>query len=161
MISFDRDLLQKNSTYLLVLDKTQELTDSLEYLASYIKFYDAQIALLCVADPAQESGSGWFMPWFNVGERVNQARKVEAQDYLNSVAAKFQAHKIETKSHLADGSTIDAVKDIVEQDRTITNLLLISGENSNDPGPLVSYFTRKGLDEIGIPVTVLPYRMEY
>lgn len=155
-----REFLNKQMTYLLVIDSSQELLEGLDFVAEFAQLHSARLALLYVME--QASGvPGFFMPWSHVGDKVDNAGRVEAQKHLEMMAQRFEEKNIDVCFYIKQGIKVDAIKEVVAEDKSITNVILMSGENSAHPGPLVSYFTRKGLNEIGIPVTVMPFKLEY
>lgn len=57
---------------------------------------------------------------------------------------------------MLEGKKTDALVELIENDKTIKMLLLGGDTQGSAPGPLVSYFSGKGLGQLRVPLTIVP-----
>ena len=61
---------------------------------------------------------------------------------------------------IQDGDATDIILKTIKQNENIVALVLASSSASNNPGPLVSYFSGKGLHKLPVPLMVIPGTLE-
>lgn len=137
--------------YLLVVDRTEEFDSALCYAARLAKSNNAQIALLHVMD--QED----FQYWGEIEKRMHSEYREEAESLLLEACAKVhELSGLYSVIYLEEGGRPDVILDIINKDLSITKLVLGGATQGHDPGPLVSYFTHKGLLHLRVPLTIVP-----
>lgn len=137
--------------YLLVVDDTPEFQVALHYTAHLAKKNGAHVALLHVMD--QED----FQHWGTVAEKIHNEIVQEAKDLLLGAADVItQVSGCLPILYLQDGGQMDVILEIIKQDPTIEKFILGGSTTSSNAGPLVSYFTGKGLPELRVPLTIVP-----
>lgn len=138
--------------YLLVVDRTEEFKVALAYAARLAQANGARVALLHVMDTED------FQHWGDVEKRMHEEYRAEAEKELweaartvNEISALFPALYLEEGGNIAQ-----TVLDVLEHDPRITKLILGGAPQSGNPGPLVSYFSGKGLNRLNVPLTIVP-----
>lgn len=148
---------QKHVTpvYLLVADETPEFQTALKYAAYLAKAQKARLSILYLVEEPE------IMPWGDIGRRMHYDALHEALDlvlsacdYAREVTGQMPCIYLEKHSHFDD------IARIVEEDQNVTKLILGGDCRSKSPGPLVSYFTGKGLPKLRVPLTIVPGDME-
>ncbi len=138
-------------TYLVVADESAEFGIALEYVAKMAKANKCHVGVLYAME---HQG---FQHWGNIEERIRKEQRENAEKTLWSVSLKLEALGGAYPSfYIEEGDTIDALARIIENDPNITMLVLGGGVHSSGPGPLVSYFTGKGMTRLRVPVMVVP-----
>ncbi len=139
-------------TYLIVADESEEFNASLHYAARVAQRHHAQIAVMCVLHEDENV----FLPWGTVQDRVDQERRKNAEKLIVQVATKLNEYKITPSYYICEGAPAEIIRDIVNDDHNITQLILGGNTNDTTPGPLVSYFCGKGLPDLRVPLTIVP-----
>lgn len=147
-------LLEKSThpVLLVVADDTEEFACALKYAAYAAEHKNARLAVLHVLPDTQRV----FMPWKSVNDVIERGQREEGERVLEFVASKLEKREIVPSLYLRKGNPTSVVKQILNEDECITQLILAADTNSSNPGPLVSYFSSKGLREISVPVTIVP-----
>lgn len=141
--------------YLLVVDDTEEFQVALRYTAGMAKANDARISLLHVMDRED------FQHWGTIEERMHEEYLKEAEGLLTSSADVIREISGECPGfYLEEGGRLDVILEIIQNDLSITKFILGGSTKSNNPGPLVSYFTSKGLSNLRVPLTIVPDSIE-
>ena len=58
--------------------------------------------------------------------------------------------------YLLEGSRAETLVEVINEDEHIRMLALAGKTKGGGPGPLVSYFTGKGLSRMRVPVLIVP-----
>ena len=137
--------------YLLVVDDTPEFRVALRYTAHSAKKNGARLALLYILD--QED----FQHWGHIADKIHDEIMTEAYKLLfeaADLATEISGHM--PAFYLQDGGKMDVILDIIKQDPLIEKFILGGNTSTSSAGPLVSYFTGKGLPELSVPLTIVP-----
>lgn len=143
--------------YLMVVDSSDEFQVALVYAARLAQRNGARLALLHALDKED-----FFQHWGGVQERLHEEYRIEAEQELLA-AATVISERCSTLPvvYLEEaGNLADIVLGIIEDDPHITKLILGGAAHSNSPGPLVSYFSGKGLNKLTVPLIIVPGNME-
>lgn len=140
------------STYLLVVDASEEFSVALRYAAKLAQSNGARLALLHVLDKED------FMHWAGIQDRMHEEYRVEAEtELLKAAQVIVDISAMLPTLYLEEaGNLSQTVLDIIHADPNITKLILGGGTQSGGPGPLVSYFSGKGLNKLDVPLTIVP-----
>lgn len=137
--------------FLCVIDSTAEVHQALRFAARRAMRSGGRVALLYVIEP------GDFQHWMAVAEKMREERRAEAERVLNERAAEVQ--EITGKMpvlYVREGSTRDEVVKLIEEEPTMSVLVLGAGTDKKGPGPLVSSIAGKLSGRFPIPITVVP-----
>ncbi len=142
----------KYPIYLIVADDSNEFDAALNYAGFAAKHNNARLAVLHILDKE----ASLFMPWSMVRDRLEVAEQEEGKRVLDKIASRLDQYGLTPSLYLRHGKAIDVVKDLISEDHNIVKLILAADTEHRNPGPLVSYFTGRGLREISVPVTIVP-----
>ncbi|MCC7305811.1 MAG: universal stress protein [Alphaproteobacteria bacterium] len=138
-------------TFLIVADETKEFSNALRYASHIAKARNAHIAVLFVM------GNNDFVNWGKVEERMRQEQREEAEKFLREVAGRVEdVDGVIPILYLEEGDRIEAVLKVLRENPDITKLVLGADTKIGTPGPLVTYFTSKGLAQVSVPVIIVP-----
>ena len=137
--------------FLVVLDDTPELKVALRYAGQRAQKTGGRVALLYVIEDAG------FQQWMGVGEIMREEARQAAEQLMQKMAA--EVYKISGKIPvlvLREGSRRDELLKLIDEDPTISILVLGAAIGNKGPGPLVSELTGKLVGRLRIPVTIVP-----
>lgn len=144
----------KEGVFLLVADKSEEFTKALRYAARLAAYSHSHIGLVYVIE---EQG---FQHWGNIEERMRAELRAEAEHYLFDMATKVNEMTGERPAfYIEQGSKAESLVSIINKDHTV-KMLILGGDTQGSPGPLVSYFSGKGLGQLRVPLTVVPGHLD-
>ncbi len=141
--------------YLVLADETEEFRIALRYAARRAQTHRAHLGILHVVSVDE------FQHWGNVENIMKQELREQAEKYIWSVAR--DVHELNgtiPALYIKEGNRQDALVNLINEDMTIRVLMLGGGTTSAGPGPMVSYFTGKGLARLRIPVVVVPGHLD-
>lgn len=142
-------------TYLVVADETDEFPVALRYAARLAGSNRGHLAILHVAEIED------FQNWGSVERMMRKELREKAEMFLWEVAKKVNdLGGMIPVLYVAEGARTDALLEIVNTDPDIGMLVLGGGTGSAGPGPLVSYFTGKGVGRLRVPVLVVPGNLD-
>ncbi len=137
--------------YLTVADETAEFMTALEYAGRMAKANKCHVGILHVLE------SQGFQHWGNVEERMRSDQREAAEHIFAEASERLKHYDISNISfYLEEGERIETLARVIEENPNITMLVLGGGTNSSGPGPLVSYFTGKGMARLRVPVMIVP-----
>ncbi len=136
--------------YLVVADDSDEFKVALRYACDAAKTRRAHVGILRILD------DGEFQHWGAVEDKIKKELRLQAETYVWSVASMANAHHGTMPSfYFAEGEAGEALIRTIENDHYIVQLVL-GGSSGGHPGPLVSFCMGKGLDQLKVPVVVVP-----
>ncbi|HEX6143763.1 MAG TPA: universal stress protein [Geminicoccaceae bacterium] len=137
--------------FLVVVDDTEEMRNALHFACRRAERTGGRVAMVYVIEPAE------FQHWLGV-ERVMQdeAREI-AEQTLQSLAAKAQAMTGKMPAlYIREGRRRDEVLALIEEEPSISVVVLGTASDRQDPGPLVNYLITRMSDEMRVPLTLVP-----
>lgn len=143
-----------DGVFLLVADKSDEFAKALRYASRLADYSGAHIGLVYIME---QQG---FQHWGNIEERMREEMRKEAEQYLFDVANSVR--EITGKNpafYIQQGAKTETLISLINEDRTI-KMLILGGDTQGTPGPLVTYFSGKGLGQLRVPMTVVPGHLE-
>ncbi|MGI9440533.1 MAG: universal stress protein [Parvibaculales bacterium] len=146
--------------FLVVVDGTPEVYAALRFAARRAHGTGGKVALLLLLAP----GEGGH--WLGVDSLMKEEALEEAERILGEHSALVELLGVEKpKTHIREGQPVEEIVKLINEDPTISTLVLATRAGQNDaqpttapktaPGPLVSAIAggRVGVD---IPVTIVP-----
>jgi len=140
--------------FLVVVDETAELDISLRYACYRARNSGGRVALLYVVEPGEVLG---FMA---VEDIMREERRVEAEQILQRHARIVnQLTGTLPCIYLREGVRSDELLKLIEEEPSISILVLAAGTGPEGPGPLITYLTGKGAARLRIPLTIVPGKL--
>jgi nucleotide-binding universal stress UspA family protein len=140
--------------FLVVVDESPEMRNALRYACRRAKRTGGRVALLYVMEPPEGQHWGAVMDLMRQEAR-QQAEEVVAKHADVAVSLTGQPPTI----HIREGKSRDELIKLVNEDRSISVLVLGSASSSEGPGPLVTAFAGKLGSQLRIPLTIVPGRL--
>ena len=137
--------------YLVVADDTQGFQTALRYVSEAAKKNDARLAILHVMDERD------FQPWAAIDKQIKGEQRDETESLLLDAArVAYDITGFISGIYVEGGGRFEKILEVIDKDSCIKKLVLGAEPQSNNPGPLVSYFTGKGLSRLNVPLTIIP-----
>jgi nucleotide-binding universal stress UspA family protein len=141
----------EHRTFLVVVDDSEEMQVALHFACLRAKKTGGVVALLYVQEPAE------FQHWLGVGELMQQERREEAEARLQDLSAR--ANKLSGAVpilHVREGDRAEELLQLLEEDESISIVVLGASAKGEGPGPIVSTLLSKARTRMRTPVTIVP-----
>jgi nucleotide-binding universal stress UspA family protein len=137
--------------FLVVVDESEELKVALRYAARRAQHTGGRIALLYVIEPTE------LQHWGAVESLMKEERREEAEALLQKLAAEATAIAGTMPIiYIREGPRRDELLAMIDEEKSISILVLAASTGSEGPGPLISALTGKLSSKLPIPVTIVP-----
>lgn len=137
--------------FLAVVDESAEMNLALYYACLRARRTGGRVALLQVIEP------GEFQHWMSVGNLMRDEARQEAEKRLQRWAGEVQKLTDQMPIlYLRDGNRRDELLALLDEDPSISILVLAASTGGSGPGPLVSALTGKFLSRLRVPLTLVP-----
>ena len=151
----DSKSLCKGKVYLLVVDVTEDFSVAVEFASHFAKENGGHLALLHVIDVDH------FDHWSNIEERVKKEMREQAEAVIWEVAGRIVENTgILPMICIEEGVRSEVIVDTVNTYPEICLLILGGDTGSSNPGPLVSYFSGKGMSRLRVPLLLVPSHLK-
>ena len=151
----DEIIKKRNGVFLVVVDTTHEFTTAVDYASQFANAEEGYVALLNVIEHMPVSG------WQGIEERVRKETRAQAEEMIWNAAGRV----LENTQNIPmvcieEGDRSDHVIKTIESNKNIVALVLASASGASNPGPLVTYFSGKGLSRLPVPLMIVPGHLE-
>ena len=137
--------------FLVVVDETEEMRNALRYACRRAQHTNGRVALLLVTEPAE------FQHWLGVGRVIEEETRLLAEQRLQTLAAEvFEQTGRICVLHLREGQRADELAKLLQEDPTISLLVLATASGAGNPGPLVTFLLGNLGRRVRVPVTLVP-----
>ncbi len=142
---------RSDRVFLVVVDETPELKVALLYACRRARATGGRVALLHVMEPAT------FQHWMTVGELMQEESRQAAEQLLQKMAA--EVNRLSGTMpilYLREGDRRDELLKLIEEEPSISILVLGAATGPKGPGPLISALTGKFVGRLRVPITIVP-----
>ncbi|MBP2229796.1 universal stress protein [Azospirillum agricola] len=137
--------------FLVVVDDSPELKVALRYACLRARKSGGKVALLTVLE------QGEMQHWLAVENLIREEQRNEAELMLQKLAREVnQLTGTLPALYVREGNPHEEVLALIAEEPSISILVLAAGTDPEGPGPLVSYYTGRGLGKLRIPLTIVP-----
>ena len=138
--------------FLVVVDESPELKVALRYACLRAKKSGGRVALLTVMEPTEAQS------WLAVENLMREEQRSEAEQKLQKLAREVNGLTGGTLPilYIREGDPRDQLTALIQEEPRISILVLAASTGPEGPGPLITYFTGRGVLKLRIPVTVVP-----
>ena len=142
-------------TYLVIADGSDEFSVAIHYAARTVRARRAGLAIAHITDLED------FVHWGKVEAMMRHDLRVQAEKDIWQIAKTInEDHDIYASLYIKEGAVVDKIIEIIEEDKTIRGLILAGASNASNQGPLVTYFSGKGMGKLRIPVIIVPGHLD-
>ncbi len=136
--------------FLVIIDGTIESKSALRWAERRARCNGGTLVLLMITE------MGDLDHWLGVRNLMQE----DAHEFANKVLKDLSREVKEISGHEAEtyirqGSKIEQIQALIEEDKAISSLVLATSSNVGNPGPLVSVLM-EGKLSVRIPVTIIP-----
>lgn len=142
---------ERDRVFLVVVDESSEMKVALHFACRRALRTGGRVALLYVQEPAE------FQHWMAIGDLMREEAREEAESLLQKLSA--EVHQWAGSFpvvYLREGNRAEELEKLLEEEPSISVLVLGASTESGGPGPLVSYLIEKGTAKLHLPVTIVP-----
>ena len=137
--------------FLVVVDDTAELKLAIRYACLRAPKTSGRVAMLHVT--AQED----MQEWIGVSRLIKEESRQQAEALMQKMAAEVQ--KLSGAMpvlYFREGDRRDEVMKLIDEEPSISILVLGASTGPKGPGPLVQALTSKYVGKLRLPVTIVP-----
>jgi nucleotide-binding universal stress UspA family protein len=137
--------------FLVVVDETEEMRVALRYAALRARRTGGHVALLYVIEPSD------LQQWMAVETLMREERREEAEALLQRLSGEVADLCGSLPIvHIREGRRRDELMALLDEEPSISVLVLAAGTGAEGPGPLVTQLVGKMSGKMRVPVTVVP-----
>lgn len=142
-------------TYLVIADETDEFETAVYYACSLAKTRRGHVAVAHITDLDE------FMHWGKVETIMRHELRADAEQKIWKIAKKInEEHGLYPSLYIREGKVLDGIVDIINEEKLIRSLVLAGAQSGGNPGPLISYFSNKGISRLRVPVVIVPGHLD-
>lgn len=142
---------QTQRVFLVVVDQTPELKVALRYACRRARHSRGRVAMLYVTEPVEAS------EWVGVGELMREERRQEAETKLQELSAMVREQSGEMPMlHVREGDAREELLKLLEEEPSVSVLVLGASTTGKGPGPLITALTGKYAGNLRVPLTIVP-----
>jgi nucleotide-binding universal stress UspA family protein len=137
--------------FLVVVDETEEMQNALHFACRRAWKTGGRVALLYVIEPPE------FQHWLGVERVMQDEARAQAEQTLQSLAGKV--HAVTGKMpvlYVREGRRRDELLALIEEEPSISLLVLGTATSREGPGPLVTYLVGQMGGQVRLPITLVP-----
>ena len=137
--------------FLVVVDETEEMRNALRYACRRAQHTNGHVALLHVTEPAE------FQHWLGVGRVLEEDARAEAELRMQALATEvFGQTGTMPVIHIREGMRAEQLVALLQEDPSISLLVLATASGGGNPGPLVTFLLGHLGKRVKVPVTLVP-----
>ncbi len=140
-----------NRIFLVVVDDTEEMEVALRFACGRARNTGGRVALLFVVEPTD------FQHWMAVGDLMREEARNEGEQLLQRLAARVnELTGTLPILHVREGDRREELLKLIDEEPSISILVLGASTDKRGPGPLIEALTGKFVGKLRIPVTIVP-----
>jgi nucleotide-binding universal stress UspA family protein len=137
--------------FLVIVDDSAEMRVALRYAALRARHTGGKVALLYVIEPSD------LQQWMAVESLMREERREEAEALLTTLAGEVvDLCGSFPVVYIREGRRRDELLALIDEEPSISILVLASGTGPEGPGPLVTHLVGKMSGKMRVPITVVP-----
>ncbi|HEV2189448.1 MAG TPA: universal stress protein [Stellaceae bacterium] len=137
--------------FLVVVDETAEHRLAVHYAARRAAHTGGRLALLHVVEPVE------VQHWISVQELAREERREAAEQLMQKLCDEvLPIAGTVPVVYIREGRAQDELVALINEEPSISILVLAAGTSQAGPGPLVSHLTGKAAARLRIPITIVP-----
>ncbi len=142
-------------TYLIIADGADEFPTAAYYASRMVHARRAALAIAHITDLED------FVHWGKVEAIMRHDLRTQAEKEIWQIAKDInEEHQIFPSLYIKEGEATDNILEIIEEDKNIRALILAGSSHTNNQGPLVTYFSGKGMGKLRVPIIIVPGHLD-
>ncbi|MDH3593464.1 MAG: universal stress protein [Rhodospirillales bacterium] len=141
--------------FLVVVDDSEEMGVALRYACRRASNTGGRVALLFVVEPTD------FQHWMAVGDLMREEARNEGEQLLQRLAARVnELTGTLPVLYVREGSRREELMKLIDEEPSISILVLGASIDKRGPGPLIEALTGKFVGKLRVPVTIVPGNLD-
>src|SRR6267154_2951095 len=137
--------------FLVVVDESEELQAAMHYAARRAAHTGGRVALLYVIEPTE------LQHWVAIENLAREEQREEAEQLMQRLCEEILPIAGSMPIvYIREGPRRDELLALINEDPSISILVLAAGTGPEGPGPLISYLAGKPAARLRIPITIVP-----
>jgi len=137
--------------FLVVVDETEELQIAVHYAARRAAHTGGRVALLYVIEPSE------LQTWVAIEDLAREEQREEAEQLMQRLCEDVLPIAGSMPIvYIREGPRRDELLALINEDPSISILVLAAATGPEGPGPLISYLAGKPAGRLRIPITIVP-----
>ena len=137
--------------FLVCVDDTDEWRNALRFACGRAKHTKGRVALVRVIE------RGEFQHWGAVEKLIQEETRQEVEQQLQKTAKDVITLTGELPAlYVREGSLREELTKLIDEEPSISVLVLGASPSSEGPGPLIQHFAGKRAGKMRIPITIVP-----
>ncbi len=137
--------------FLVVVDDSPEMGVALSFACLRARHTGGRVALLYVLEPSE------YQNWLRVGDLMRDEARNAAEALLQKLARQVNDTAGSMPIlYLREGPQREELFNLIEEEPSISILVLGASAEKGGPGPLVQALTGKFIGKLRIPITIVP-----
>jgi nucleotide-binding universal stress UspA family protein len=142
---------QEERIFLVVADQSEEMPVALRYASRRAKATGGRVALFAAVERED------FGHWAAVDDLMEAEQRDEVESTLSRYAEAVQeVTGAPPVIYIRHGQMRDALLKLIDEEPSISILVLAAGTGGRSPGPLISALTGKYYNRVQVPITIVP-----
>lgn len=152
-MTIEQARIEKKGVFLVVVDPTDECRKAVDYACYYANAQNGYVALLNVI-----TNQSAVMNWRDIEKRIRKEAREQAEQMIWESAGRVLQNtgKIPIACIEEGNDRSDVIVNMIQDNLNIVGLVLASAPNSSKPGPLIDYFSGKGMARLPVPLLIVP-----
>ncbi|TXH33189.1 MAG: universal stress protein [Rhodospirillaceae bacterium] len=137
--------------FLVVIDDSPEMKMALRYACRRAAKSGGRVAMVHVSEPTG------FREWVGVSQLMQDEARQQAEAVMQKMAA--EVSKLSGKMpvlYFREGDRREEVMKLIDEELTISILVLGAATGPKGPGPLVTALSGKFVGKLRVPLTIVP-----
>jgi nucleotide-binding universal stress UspA family protein len=137
--------------FLVVVDDSPEMRTALRYACRRAARSGGRVAMVHVSEPTG------FREWVGVSQLMEDEARQQAEAVMQKMAA--EVSKLSGKMpvlYFREGDRREEVMKLIDEELTISILVLGAATGPKGPGPLVTALSGKFVGKLRVPLTIVP-----
>ena len=141
----------EHRVFLVVVDDSDEMLVALRFACMRAKNTGGRVALFRDIEPTG------FHHWARISELMQDEAREAAEERLNELAKEVvELSGLIPAVYVRAGPIEEELITLIDEEPTISILVLAASPSNEGPGPLVSHLVGKGTNAVRIPITIVP-----
>ena len=142
---------ESERVFLVVLDNSVEMRVALQFACLRARRTGGRVAFLFVQEPAD------FQHWVAVGDLMREEAREEGEEMLQRLSADALKWAGSLPIYyMREGDRREELFSLLEEEPSISVVVLAASDGPEGPGPIISYVLGKGAGRLHIPITIVP-----
>ncbi len=140
--------------FLVVVDDSPELPIALRYASLRALHTGGHVALLHVVEPTDRQH------WMALESLMRDEKRQDAEQFMERYASEVATLTGSLPAvYIREGIVHDELLTLIDEDPSISILVLAASAGDTGPGPLISALTGKYAGRLRVPVTIVPGKL--